>query len=65
MVLMKMLPIKEFKKKIKKLQTERTQLNDKIKKLKLEADGKALKLEKEISSLREETESLRELIAPR
>jgi len=64
-MLMKMLPIKELKKKIKKLQTERTQLNDKIKKLKLEADGKALKLEKEISSLREETESLRELIAPR
>jgi len=57
MMLMKMLPINELKKKIKKLQTERTQLNDEIKKLKLEADGKALKLEKEIGSLREETKS--------
>jgi len=46
MTLIKMLPIKELKKKIKKLQNERTQLNDKIMKLKLDADGKALKLEK-------------------
>lgn len=58
-------PIKELKKKIKKLQTERTQLNDKIKKLKLEADGKALNLEKELCSIREETQSIRELIALR
>ena len=62
MPLIKILPIKELKKKIKKLQTERTQLNDEIKKLKLEADGKALKQEKEVGSLREETESLRDLI---
>ena len=60
-----MLIIKELKKKIKKLQNEKTQLNDKIMKLKLEADGKALKMEKEIFGLREEIESIRELIPPR
>ena len=58
-----MMPVKNLIEKIEKLQTERTQLNDEIKRLKLEADGKTLMLEKEISTLKEETKSLRELIA--
>ena len=57
-----MTPLYELKKKIEKLQTEKTQLYEEIKRLKLEADGKALTLENEIDSLRQEAESLRELI---
>ncbi len=59
---MKMMPINELKKKIEKLETERTCLADEIKKLMLEADGKALRLEKEIGCLKEEVDSLRELV---
>jgi len=62
MELMKILPLNELKKKIKQLQTEKTHLTEEINKLRLEANGKALRLEKETGSLREEAESLRELI---
>ena len=64
MTLMNMTSVTKLKQKIKKLQTERSQLHDEIKKLKLEADGKALRLEEEIGNLRQEAESLRELIIP-
>jgi hypothetical protein len=63
MTLIKMMTINELMNKIEKLQTEKTQLNNEIKRLKLEADGKTLMLKKEISTLREEAESLRELIS--
>ena len=65
MTLIKMMTINELMNKIEKLQTEKTQLNNEIKRLKLEADGKTLMLKKEISTLREEAESLRELISNR
>lgn len=46
-----MIPLNELKKKINKLQTERSALNDEIKKLKQEANGKVMKLKQEIGSL--------------
>ena len=60
---MKMLPVNKLKQKIKKLETKRANLKDEIKKLRLEADGKALMLEREVEDLAEEAESLRQLIA--
>lgn len=65
MKLITMMPVNKLLEKIEKLQTERTQLDNEIKRLKLEADGKTLMLEKEISTLKEEAQSLRELIASR
>lgn len=65
MTLIKMMTINELMNKIEKLQTEKTQLNNEIKRLKLEADGKTLMLKNEINTLREEAESLRELISTR
>ena len=59
---MKMLPVNKMKQKIEKLETERDNLKDEIKKLRLEADGKALMLEREVEDLAEEAESLRQLI---
>ena len=43
-----MMPLDEVKKKINKLQTQRSSLNDELKNLKQEADGKVMKLEQEI-----------------
>ena len=59
---MKMLSVNKLKQKIGKLETERDNLKDEIKKLKLEADGKALMLEREVEDLAEEAEALRQLI---
>ena len=60
-----MMTINELMNKIEKLQAEKTQLNNEIKRLKLEADGKTLMLKNEINTLREEAESLRELMSTR
>ncbi|MCJ7613673.1 hypothetical protein MUO71_02750 [Candidatus Bathyarchaeota archaeon] len=57
-----MLSVNKLKQKIGKLETERDNLKDEIKKLKLEADGKALMLEREVEDLAEEAEALRQLI---
>ena len=57
-----MLPVNKLKQKIGKLETERDNLKDESKKLKLEADGKALMLEREVEDLAEEAEALRQLI---
>lgn len=65
MTLIKMMTINELMNKIEKLQAEKTQLNNEIKRLKLEADGKTLMLKNEINTLREEAESLRELMSTR
>lgn len=65
MTLIKMMTINELMNKIEKLQSEKTQLNNEIKRLKLEADGKTLMLKNEINKLREEAESLRELMSTR
>ena len=65
MTLIMMMTVNQLIEKIEKLQTERAQLRNEIKRLKLEANGKTLMLEKEISTLREETESLKELISAR
>ena len=46
-----MMPLDEVKKKINKLQTQRSSLKDEFKKLKQEADGKVMKLEQEIGCL--------------
>jgi len=41
----------KLRQKIKKLETERTTLKNEIKKLRLEADGKALMLEQKVEGL--------------
>jgi hypothetical protein len=64
-MLIKMMSLGELKNKIEQLQIEREELYDEIQQLKLEADSKALILEKEISTLKEEAEALRELIFSR
>lgn len=58
-----MMSIHELKKKIEHLETERTHITDEIKKLQIEADKKAVNLQKEIGCLKEEADSLRQLIA--
>jgi uncharacterized protein (UPF0335 family) len=63
MRLMKMMLLTELKEKIEQLETERTHLANEIKKLQIEADKKALDLQKEIGCLKEEADSLRELLA--
>ena len=45
---MKMVSVKRLIKKIKKLQSEKSQLHDELKQLKFEVNGKALKLEQEV-----------------
>jgi uncharacterized small protein (DUF1192 family) len=60
--MIKMLPLDELKKKIEKLQTERAILNDEIDRLKLEADEKSLQLQQEIGSLKDEANSLKEIL---
>jgi len=61
-MLMKMISVQNLIKKIKKLQSEKSQLHDELKQLKLEVNGKALKLEQEVDSL-EETNLLQNLVA--
>ena len=47
----KMPATNKLRQKIKKLETERTTLKNEIKKLRLEADGKALMLEQKVEGL--------------
>jgi len=61
-MLMKMISVQNLIKKIKKLQSEKSQLHDELKQLKLEVNGKALKLEQEVDSL-EETNLFQNLVA--
>ena len=60
---MKMVSVKSLIQKIKKLQSEKSQLHDELRRLKVEVNGKALKLEREVGNLKEETSLLRGLVA--
>lgn len=53
----------DLREKIDKLKAERTELLDEIEKLKIAGEMRADTLEKEIASLREEIESLKEMLS--
>ena len=55
--------LKEMTKRIEELESEKTQLLELIYSLRKEAEGKVISLECEVAVLREETESLKKLIA--
>ncbi len=57
-----MLTLKELSEKIKMLEDEKTQLLEDTKALRKEAEGKAILLECEVAVLREEAESLRNML---
>jgi hypothetical protein len=60
--LMTMISLNELKNKIEKLETEKAQLNDEINELQLAAQRRTLTLQEEITCLKGEAESLRELL---
>lgn len=57
-----MLTLKELRKKIESLEDEKTRLLEEVKTLRKEADEKAAALECEVVVLREEAESLKEML---
>ena len=57
-----MTSLNELKTKIEKLQAERAELSDEVKKLKQLANEKTQKLEQEITSLREDADHIREIL---
>jgi len=57
-----MVTLKNLREKIENLESEKTKLLEEVKKLRREAEGKAVALECEVAVLREETESLKKML---
>ena len=57
-----MVTLKNLREKIEKLESEKTKLLAEVKKLRREAEGKAVALECEVAVLREEAESLKKCL---
>ena len=57
-----MLTLKNLREKIEGLESEKTELKAEIERLRKEAEGKAVALECEVAVLREEADSLKEMI---
>lgn len=57
-----MVTLKNLREKIENLENEKTKLLEEIKKLRREAEGKAVALECEVAVLREEAESLKKML---
>ncbi len=57
-----MVTLKNLREKIENLENEKTKLLEEIKKLRKEAEGKAVALECEVAVLREEAESLKKML---
>ena len=57
-----MVTLKNLREKIEKLESEKTKLLAEVKKLRREAEGKAVALECEVAVLREEAESLKKML---
>ena len=57
-----MVTLKNLREKIEKLESEKTELLAEVKKLRREAEGKAVALECEVAVLREEAESLKKML---
>ena len=57
-----MVTLKNLREKIENLENERTKLLAEVKKLRKEAEGKAVALECEVAVLREEAESLKKML---
>ena len=57
-----MVTLKDLREKIENLENERTKLLAEVKKLRKEAEGKAVALECEVAVLREEAESLKKML---
>jgi uncharacterized protein (UPF0335 family) len=57
-----MVTLKNLREKIEKLESEKTELLAEVKKLRREAEGKAIALECEVAVLREEAESLKKML---
>jgi len=58
-----MLTLREMTEKIEKLEDEKAQLQEEVKLLRKQAEGKAIALECEVAVLREEAESLKKMLA--
>jgi predicted nucleic acid-binding Zn-ribbon protein len=54
--------LRSLREKIESLESEKTELKAEIERLRKEAEGKAVALECEVAVLREEAESLKEMI---
>ena len=57
-----MATLKSIREKIEQLENEKTELLAEVKRLRKEAEGKAVALECEVAVLREEAESLKEML---
>jgi predicted nucleic acid-binding Zn-ribbon protein len=57
-----MVTLKNLRENIENLENEKTKLLEEIKKLRKEAEGKAVALECEVAVLREEAESLKKML---
>jgi uncharacterized protein (UPF0335 family) len=57
-----MVTLKNLREKIENLESEKTKLLAEVKKLRKEAEGKAVALECEVAVLREEAESLKKML---
>jgi predicted nucleic acid-binding Zn-ribbon protein len=57
-----MVTLKNLREKIENLENEKTKLLEEVKKLRKEAEGKAVALECEVAVLREEAESLKKML---
>jgi uncharacterized coiled-coil DUF342 family protein len=57
-----MVTLKDLREKIENLESEKTKLLEEVKTLRKEAEGKAAALECEVAVLREEAESLKEML---
>jgi len=57
-----MVTLKNLREKIENLESEKTKLLEEVKKLRREAEGKAVALECEVAVLREEAESLKKML---
>jgi len=57
-----MVTLKNLREKIENLESEKTKILAEVKKLRREAEGKAVALECEVAVLREEAESLKKML---
>ena len=57
-----MVTLKNLREQIENLESEKTKLLEEVKKLRREAEGKAVALECEVAVLREEAESLKKML---
>ena len=58
-----MLSLEVLREKIKNLEDEKARLQEEVSSLRQEADGKVIALECEVAVLREESESLKKMLA--